>query len=128
VGDPSGNAREEPLPYYLPVENCTIAHPNSYGWWWGPEVEPRSVEELIGIRFLCEARNANCIFNVTPSPEGKIPEDQAQALFEMRDKRKSLSQRIRSPNVVVDVPFDIVVRAVAVPAAVKRNNGGLRQR
>jgi alpha-L-fucosidase len=92
---PYGSAVEEPLPYYLPVENCTLAHHNSFGWWWGPDVAPRSVEELLGVRLLCHARNANCVFNVTPSPEGKIAGNQVQALFETRDRWESLSQRIR---------------------------------
>ncbi|MBS3762121.1 MAG: alpha-L-fucosidase [Planctomycetes bacterium] len=88
--DPAGNAVDAPLPYYLPVENCTIAHRDSFGWWWGPGVKPRSIEELLGVRLLCHARNANCVFNLTPNREGKIPDDQAAALFEVRDRWQSL--------------------------------------
>ncbi len=85
-----GNGVEDPRMYYVPIENCTIAHQNSYGWWWGPDVQPRSLEELLGIRLLCHARNANCVFNVTPSPEGKIPEDQARRLVEVREEYEGL--------------------------------------
>mgnify|MGYP006280825577 CR=1 FL=1 len=83
--DRAGNAVGDTRPYYIPVENCTIAHQDSYGWWWGPDVKPRSLEELLGVRLLCHARNANCVFNVTPSPEGKIPEDQARRLAQVRE-------------------------------------------
>ncbi|MFW6146738.1 MAG: alpha-L-fucosidase, partial [Planctomycetota bacterium] len=91
--DPAGNPADPDapgLPYYLPVENCTLAHTGSYGWWWGPHVRPRSVEELLGVRLLCKARNANCVLNVTPDRRGRIPDDQAAALFDVRDKMESL--------------------------------------
>ena len=80
--DPLGRPVEAPLPYYLPVENCTIAHEGSGGWWWGPNCRPRSVKELLGIRLLCHTRNANCVFNVTPDTRGKIPDDQVKALLD----------------------------------------------
>ena len=79
-----------PLPYNLPVENCGIAHLGGPGWWWGPNCRARSVAELLGIRLLCHVRNANCVFNVTPDIRGKIPDDQAKALFDLRKTYESL--------------------------------------
>ncbi|MFW6335672.1 MAG: hypothetical protein ACOC3G_00885, partial [Phycisphaeraceae bacterium] len=90
--DPVGNPVEEPLPYYIPVENCTIAHEGSYGWWWGPNCRARSLEELLGIRLLCHARNANCVFNCTPDRRGRIPDDQARRLVELRKKWEKLRE------------------------------------
>jgi alpha-L-fucosidase len=87
---PNGKEADEPLPYYLPVENCTLAHEGSFGWWWGPNVRPRSVQELLGLRLLCHARNANCVLNVTPDPAGRIPEDQTAALRETRQRWEAL--------------------------------------
>lgn len=88
--DPTGNVVDEPLPYYIPVENCTIAHMGSYGWWWGPNCRPRSLEELLGIRLLCHARNANCVFNVAPDRRGQIPADQVKALLKLQRRWETL--------------------------------------
>ena len=89
--DPAGNVVDEPLPYYLPVENCTMAHMGGAGWWWRPNCRARSVEELLGIRLLCHVRNANCVFNVTPDIRGKIPDDQVNALLELRRQFESMN-------------------------------------
>jgi len=88
--DPAGNVVDEPLPYYLPVENCGLAHLGGPGWWWGPNCRARSVTELLGIRLLCHVRNANCVFNVTPDIRGKIPDDQAQVLRDLRERWEAM--------------------------------------
>ncbi len=88
--DQLGKIMDEPLPYYIPVENCTLAHKGSYGWWWGPNCTARTTEELLGIRLLCRERNANCVFNVTPDNRGKIPDDQARTLLEVQSKWQSV--------------------------------------
>lgn len=88
--DPVGNTVEEPLPYYVPVENCTMAHEGSFGWWWGPNCRARSLQELLGIRLLCHARHANCVFNCTPDRRGRIPDDQARRLVELRTQWETL--------------------------------------
>jgi alpha-L-fucosidase len=80
--DPEGRLAEKPLDYYIPVESCSIVHQGGRrGWWWGPELEVRSDEELLGMRLLTRARNANLVLNCTPDRHGLIPKDQIDALM-----------------------------------------------
>ena len=88
--DELGNALDAPRAYYMPVENCTIAHKGSFGFWWGPEATARSLEELLGTRLLCHVRNSNCVFNITPDRRGQIPDDQAKVLRDLRETWESM--------------------------------------
>lgn len=80
--DPMGRKTSQRTEYYLPIEVCTLAHTSGHGWFWSPRVEARKVEELLGLRLLCNERHSNLVLNVTPGPGGCVPDDQARALIE----------------------------------------------
>jgi alpha-L-fucosidase len=88
--DQLGNPLDTPRAYYMPVENCSIAHVGGFGWWWAPTTQARSLEELLGIRLLCHTRNSNCVFNVTPDRRGLVPDDQARVLIDLREKWEAM--------------------------------------
>lgn len=85
---PMGEPVDQPLHYYMPMECCILGHTG--GWFWGPNAQPRTVEELLGIRLLCHARNANCVLNFPPDRRGLIPEAYARLLGEVRQRWESL--------------------------------------
>jgi len=42
-----------------------------------------SDEDLLGMRLVAHARNANLVLNVTPGPDTRIPDDQVSALMRL---------------------------------------------
>ena len=89
--DRLGHRLDEPVDYYLPVENCVIGHTGSFGWWWGPNCRARNVAELLGIKLLCRERNANCVLNAAPDRRGKIPDDQARGFREVAEWERAIT-------------------------------------
>ena len=86
-----GKLVDEPLGYYIPVESCTIIHKGgNRGWWWSPTFSVRTDQELLGMRLLSRARNANLVLNCTPDRRGLIPDDQIAALHRLGSNLQNL--------------------------------------
>lgn len=88
--DPLGRPVEDPLPYYMPMEVVTLANTGPQGWHWGPEARARSSDELLAVRLLCKARNANCVFNVPPDRTGRIAYEYVQVLSDVQRRWEGL--------------------------------------
>lgn len=92
--DRDGKKVKESLDYYIPVESCSIVHQGGKrGWWWGPTLEVRTDEELMGMRLLTRARNSNLVLNCTPDRHGLIPEDQISALMRLDTNMEKMGWR-----------------------------------
>ncbi|MDA3962226.1 MAG: alpha-L-fucosidase [Planctomycetota bacterium] len=71
----------EPEAYFIPTECSFHAFTNCSHWWFGGrEQQPYSTAELAGLRLLCRERKANCLFNMSPTPDGVIDQSAVQAL------------------------------------------------
>lgn len=71
--------------YYIPYEAAMqIDRGPEYKWMGGPSATLRSDAELLALRFLCRERNANCVFNIPPTPEGRVRQDYIDALMRLR--------------------------------------------
>lgn len=67
--------------YYLPYEAAMeMARGSDFKWMGGPNARMRSDRELLALRLLCQERNANCVFNVPPTPDGVVRQDYIDAL------------------------------------------------
>ncbi|MFW6313582.1 MAG: alpha-L-fucosidase, partial [Spirochaetota bacterium] len=62
---------------YLPGEVCD---PVGREWFYSPDDEPRSDEELLGMYLVARARGANLLLDVGPDKTGRIPSAFADAL------------------------------------------------
>ena len=72
----------QPQEYFLPTEVVTCMDNMADRWWFGgPNAVVRSVRELTAIRMLCHVREANCVLNVPPTPEGRLRPDYVDALL-----------------------------------------------
>lgn len=70
------NSGEQGGPAWVPGE-CDVSIRR--GWFWHPDQEPKSVDELLEIYFKSVGRNCLLLLNVPPDPEGRIaPEDVAR--------------------------------------------------
>lgn len=89
--NPAGDLVEKPMDYYIPVEANTMLNVGgNHAWFWGPGTHPRSDMELLGMRTLTKARNANLLLNCTPDNHGLIPQDQIDALMRLRANMQQL--------------------------------------
>ena len=66
-GDPDGAM-------WMPGE-CDVPMPG-HGWDWCPDQDPdiKPLDELMNIYYKSVGRNANLLLNVTPNPDGLVPE------------------------------------------------------
>ncbi len=76
---------------YLPVECCTVMHRGGVDWFYDPESKLIGDDDLLGMRLICRARNANLVLNVAPGPDTLISEDQIGALQRLRQRLESLN-------------------------------------
>jgi alpha-L-fucosidase len=68
-------------PAWVPGE-CDVSI--RQGWFWHPDQEPKSVDELLEIYFKSVGRNCLLLLNVPPDPEGRIAEKDVARLREFR--------------------------------------------
>ncbi|MHC4982103.1 MAG: alpha-L-fucosidase [Planctomycetota bacterium] len=74
----------EPQEYYIPCEAVSPVDRGAERWWFGgPSGKVRSDAELLSIRILCRERNANCVFNIPPTPAGRLRQDYVEALMRL---------------------------------------------
>jgi len=77
--------------YFLPTEVVTCMDNGAERWWFGgPSAFVRSDPEMLAIRTLCRERGANCVFNVPPTPQGRLRQDYVDALLRLRKNEQSL--------------------------------------
>jgi alpha-L-fucosidase len=77
--------------YYLPLEAALQMDGGGERWWFGgPSATVYSDAELLALRLLCRERDANCVFNVPPTPEGFLRRDYVDALMRLRRNTDSL--------------------------------------
>jgi len=80
------NQGEEGGPAWIPGE-CDVSIRR--GWFWHPDQEPKSVDDLLEIYFKSVGRNCLLLLNVPPDTDGRIaPEDEAR----LREFRTALDR------------------------------------
>ena len=67
--------------YYLPEETCDTMTPS---WFWFPNEAPRPVQDLHQLYSTCRRKGINLLLNVGPDKRGKIPQDRADRLMELK--------------------------------------------
>ena len=74
----------EPEEYYLPTECVMCMDDHAELWWFGgPGAVVRGDLELLAMRLLTRQRGANCVFNVPPTPQGRLRQDYVDALLRL---------------------------------------------
>jgi alpha-L-fucosidase len=80
------NQGEKGAPAWIPGE-CDVSIRR--GWFWHPDQEPKSLDDLLEIYFKSVGRNCLLLLNVPPNREGQIaPEDVAR----LREFREALDR------------------------------------
>lgn len=74
TGDPDG-------PHWVPGECDVSIRP---GWFWHPDQEPRSLDDLLDIYFKSVGRNCVLLLNVPPNREGLLDAADVERLYELR--------------------------------------------
>lgn len=72
---------ERGAPDWVPGECDTSLRP---GWFWHPDEQPKSVDELLEIYFKSVGRNCVLLLNVPPTPAGRFAEEDVERLYEFR--------------------------------------------
>ena len=62
---------------WRPAETDTSIRP---GWFWHPDEDPKSVQELVDIYFKSVGRNSKLLLNVPPNREGRLAEEDVERL------------------------------------------------
>jgi len=75
------NSGEEGAPDWIPGECDTSIRK---GWFWHPEEQPKSLEQLVEIYFKSVGRNGVLLLNVPPNTEGRFDEHDVKRLHEFR--------------------------------------------
>jgi hypothetical protein len=84
--DQQGRNHPDGVDLYLPVESCCVIHRSITDWFYDPDAILASDDEILGMRLVARARNANLVLNVTPDRNGRIPDDQAGALTRVAER------------------------------------------
>ncbi len=79
---------EAPRDYYIPGEVCDTI---GYLWFRFEDDSPRPDADLLGMRLLCQSRNANLLLNVPPDRHGRIPDEHIKALDRLRKNMEQFS-------------------------------------
>lgn len=75
-----GEARD----YFIPTESSFYPATKCSHWWFGgQERQPYSQLELLALRLLCRERNTNCVFNIAPTPAGRVHPRMEKALLNL---------------------------------------------
>ncbi|NNM06054.1 MAG: hypothetical protein HKO65_13270 [Gemmatimonadetes bacterium] len=75
------NAGEREGPAWIPGE-CDVSIRR--GWFWHPDQEPKSLDQLLEIYFKSVGRNCLLLLNVPPNDQGRIPAEDVARLTEFR--------------------------------------------
>lgn len=75
------NRGERGGPDWVPGECDTSLRP---GWFWHPNEDPKSIEELLEIYFKSVGRNCVLLLNVPPAPSGRLAPEDVQRLYAFR--------------------------------------------
>ncbi len=76
------NTGEEGGPHWVPGECDTSIRP---GWFWHPNEEPKSLEQLLEIYYKSVGRNCVLLLNVPPNDEGRFADEDVDRLLELRE-------------------------------------------
>ncbi len=68
-------------PDWVPGECDTSLRP---GWFWHPDEDPKSVDELLEIYFKSVGRNCVLLLNVPPAPTGRFATEDVRRLYAFR--------------------------------------------
>ena len=82
--DVDGRKLSAPVDMYVPVGSYMIMQRN-FNWFYDERAEFVSDADLLGMRLICKARNANLVLNVAPDRSSRIPDDQVAALMRLRE-------------------------------------------
>ena len=80
TGDPNG-------PHWVPGE-CDVSIRK--GWFWHPDQQPKTVEQLVEIYFKSVGRNGVFLLNVPPNRKGLFSQEDVQRLYEFRAALNSI--------------------------------------
>lgn len=75
------NSGERSGPDWVPGECDTSLRP---GWFWHPDEDPKSVDDLLEIYFKSVGRNCTLLLNVPPTPQGRFAPEDVQRLYAFR--------------------------------------------
>ncbi len=75
------NSGEEAASDWVPGECDTSIRK---GWFWHPEEQPKSVEQLLEIYFKSVGRNGVLLLNVPPNTEGRFDDADVRRLYELK--------------------------------------------
>ncbi len=75
------NSGEEGAPDWVPGECDTSIRK---GWFWHPEEQPKSLEQLLDVYLRSVGRNGVLLLNVPPNAEGRFDEADVKRLYELR--------------------------------------------
>lgn len=87
-------------PDWVPGECDTSLRP---GWFWHPDEDPKSVDELVEVYFKSVGRNCVLLLNVPPAPSGRFAPEDVRRLYAFR--------------AALDAIFDVDLSASAQVAA-----------
>ncbi len=76
------NNGERGGPDWVPGECDTSLRP---GWFWHPNEDPKSVDELLEIYFKSVGRNCVLLLNVPPAPTGRLAAEDVRRLYAFRN-------------------------------------------
>jgi alpha-L-fucosidase len=90
--DQTGRKLDTPVDMYIPVGSYMIMQRN-FNWFHDERAQMVSDADLLGMRLICKARNANLVLNVAPDRTSRIPDDQVAALMRLRDNYEGVAAR-----------------------------------
>lgn len=98
------NGGERGGPDWVPSECNTSLRP---GWFWHPDEDPKSVDELLEVYFKSVGRNCVLLLNVPPAPSGRFATEDVRRLYAFRN----------ALNAIFDV--DLTAKAQATASSVR---------
>ncbi len=107
--DRTGRKLDPPVDMYIPVGSYMVIQRN-FNWFYDERAELVGDADLLGMRLICKARNANLVLNVAPDTTSRIPDDQVAALMRLREHyermemRKTIAGDERGGRVKIPVP------------------------
>ena len=90
--DRTGRALAEPVDMYIPV-GCYTVMQRHHNWFYNERSVMVPDADLLGMRLICKARNANLVLTVAPDTTSRIPDDQVAALMRLRENYEAAKAR-----------------------------------
>ncbi len=78
---------ERGAPHWVPAECDVSIRP---GWFWHPDEEPKTVDELLEIYFKSVGRNCVLLLNVPPNRKGRFAEEDVERLYAFHEALQTI--------------------------------------